>query len=120
MKMTKDKRYILTSDIIEKKLNRLALEIIENNIDEKELVFAGVRQNGMLLAKKIQKIVRKYADVKVELLAVNFDKERPGQIDLSPADNFDGKVIILMDDVTNSGRTLLYAIKPFLDFHPKK
>lgn len=118
--MTKEKRYILQSDIIEKKLNRLALEIIENNIEEKELVFAGIEEKGVLLAKKLQKIVRKFADVKVELLTIKFDKAKPREIELSAKGSFDGKVIIIMDDVTNSGRTLLYAIKPFLAFHPKK
>ena len=118
--MTKEKRYILQGDIIEKKLNRLALEIIENNIQEKELVFAGIEEKGVLLARKLQKIVRKFADVKVELLTIKFDKAKPQEIKLSAKSSFDDKVIIIMDDVTNSGRTLLYAIKPFLEFHPKK
>ncbi|MCH5687973.1 phosphoribosyltransferase [Niabella sp. W65] len=118
--MSKEKRYILQSDVIEKKLNRLALEIIENNIEEKELVFAGIEEKGVLLARKLQKIVKKFADVKVELLTIQFDKAKPGEIKLSATGNFDDKVIIIMDDVTNSGKTLLYAIKPFLAFHPKK
>ncbi len=118
--MTKEKRYILQSDIIEKKLNRLALEIIENNIDEKELVFAGIEEKGVLLAKKLQKTVKKFADVKIELLTIKFDKAKPQEIELSAKGGFDDKVIIIMDDVTNSGRTLLYAIKPFLEFRPKK
>ena len=118
--MSKEKRYILQSNVIEKKLNRLALEIIENNIEEKELVFAGIEEKGVLLARKLQKIVKKYADVKVELLTIKFDKAKPREIELSAKGNFDDKVIIIMDDVTNSGKTLLYAIKPFLAFHPKK
>ncbi|WP_114788981.1 phosphoribosyltransferase family protein [Niabella yanshanensis] len=118
--MAKEKRYILQSDIIEKKLNRLALEIIENNIEEKELVFAGIEEKGVLLAKKLQKIVKKFAEVKVELLTIQLDKSKPEEIELSAKGGFDDKVIIIMDDVTNSGRTLLYAIKPFLAFHPKK
>lgn len=118
--MSKEKRYILQSNVIEKKLSRLALEIIENNIEEKELVFAGIEEKGVLLARKLQKIVKKYADVKVELLTIKFDKAKPREIELSAKGNFDDKVIIIMDDVTNSGKTLLYAIKPFLAFHPKK
>ncbi|MCH5721341.1 phosphoribosyltransferase family protein [Niabella hibiscisoli] len=118
--MVKEKRYILQSDIIEKKLNRLALEIIENNIEEKELVFAGIDEKGVLLAKKLQKLVKKFADVKVELLTIKFDKAKPTEIELSVQGNFNDKVVIIMDDVTHSGRTLLYAIKPFLAFHPKK
>ncbi len=118
--MAKEKRYILQSDIIEKKLNRLALEIIENNIEETELVFAGIDEKGVLLAKKLQKLVKKFADVKVELLTIKFDKTKPAEIELSVKSDFNNKVVIIMDDVTNSGKTLLYAIKPFLAFHPKK
>ncbi|MCH5597673.1 phosphoribosyltransferase family protein [Niabella ginsengisoli] len=118
--MSKEKRYILKSDVIEKKLKRLALEIIENNIEEKELVFVGIEPSGVILAKKLQKIVKAAADVKIELLTMNFDKAKPKDIQLNTEMNFDGKVIIVIDDVTNSGKTLLYALKPFLNYHPKK
>lgn len=118
--MTKEKRYILQRDIIEKKLNRLALEIIENNIEETELVFAGIDEKGVLLARKLQKLVRKFAEIKIELLTIQLDKAKPADIALSVKGDFSNKVIIIMDDVTNSGKTLLYAIKPFLEFHPKK
>ncbi len=39
---------------------------------------------------------------------------------IDPATDFTNKVIIVVDDVSNSGKTLLYALKPFLDFSPKK
>ena len=41
-------------------------------------------------------------------------------ISVSEKINFDDKVIIVTDDVANSGKTLLYALKPFLEFYPKK
>ena len=118
--MTKEKRYILQQDIIEKKLNRLALEIIENNIEEKELVFVGIDPSGVIVAKKLQKIITASANVQIALLTMSFDKVKPQKISLSNEMDFNGKVIIVIDDVTNSGKTLLYALKPFLEFHPKK
>ena len=118
--MTKEKRYILQQDIIEKKLNRLALEIIENNIEEKELVFVGIDPSGVIVAKKLQKIITASANVQIALLTMSFDKVKPQKISLSNEMDFNGKVIIIIDDVTNSGKTLLYALKPFLEFHPKK
>jgi pyrimidine operon attenuation protein/uracil phosphoribosyltransferase len=48
------------------------------------------------------------------------DKKEPKEVTVSRAMDFTGKVIIVVDDVANSGRTLLYAMKPFLDFLPKK
>lgn len=119
-KMTKDKRYILKEDIIAKKLKRLALEIVENNLQEKELIFVGIQTTGVIVAKWLQLLIAKQSEMKVELLTMKMDKHLPKDITLSKDLNFDDKVIIIIDDVTNSGRTLLYAMKPFLLYHPKK
>lgn len=118
--MKVEKKYILRQAAIENKMKRLALEIIENNLDEKELIFVGVAPTGIIVAKELQHLVQRTAKVKIELLTMEMDKNRPGPIELSAAMNFDDKIIILIDDVTNSGRTLLYAMKPFLERHPKK
>ncbi|MFT4093791.1 MAG: phosphoribosyltransferase family protein [Niabella sp.] len=119
--MAKEKKYILQRDIIDKKLNRLALEIVENNIDEEELYFVGIETSGVILAKRLQKLVGDIKNnVKIVLLTLQIDKQKPEDILLSSEINFDEKVVILIDDVTNSGKTLLYALKPFLQFHPKK
>ena len=47
------------------------------------------------------------------------DKSRPGKVTLSEQLNFDDLHVVIADDVTNSGKALLYALKPLLDFHPK-
>ncbi len=118
--MSKQKKYILKAEIIRKKLNRLALEIVENNREERELIFAGIETNGIILAKHLKELVEGIVEVKIDLLTISLDKQKPGDIVLSHNIDFNDKVIIMMDDVTNSGRTLLYALKPFLAFHPKK
>lgn len=118
--MVKEKKYILNSDMVERKLSRLALEIVENNIEEDELIFVGIEATGVILAKRLQKLVDNYSQVKVELLTMKMDKQEPKEIVLSKEINFDNKVIVIIDDVTNSGKTLLYAMKPFLQFHPQK
>lgn len=118
--MVKEKKYILQGDVISKKLKRLAFEIIENNIEEKELIFVGIETTGVILAKWLQKLIGKLSDVKIELLTMTIDKLLPKEVLLSSEIDFNNKVIILIDDVTNSGRTLLYGMKPFLSFHPKK
>ena len=119
-KYGKGKKYILNSDMVERKLSRLALEIVENNIEEDELIFVGIEATGVILAKRLQKLVDTYSQVKVELLTMKLDKQEPNEIVLSKEINFDNKVIVIIDDVTNSGKTLLYAMKPFLQFHPQK
>jgi pyrimidine operon attenuation protein / uracil phosphoribosyltransferase len=114
------KNYILDQSVAEKKMRRMALEIIENNADEKELILAGVRESGSIVARCIQKMLAEISPVKTSLLTITLDKRQPGEVVLSQSADFNDKVIILIDDVANSGKTLLYALKPFLAYHPKK
>jgi pyrimidine operon attenuation protein / uracil phosphoribosyltransferase len=118
--MDTNKKYILSAATIEKKLIRLALEVIENNIDEKELLVVGISHNGVVLAKNIQKLVEANSTIKTKLLTLEMNKKKPAEIDLTPATDFDNKVILIVDDVTNSGKVLTYALKPFLEYYPKK
>ncbi len=118
--MPSAKKYILDQATAEKKMRRMALEIIENNIDEKEIILAGVRESGIVVARHMQELLGEISDVKTELISITLDKKEPGTVTLSKEIDFNNKVVILVDDVANSGRTLLYALKPFLGFHPKK
>lgn len=114
------KKYILDSATAEKKLRRMALEVIENNPDEKEVILAGIRENGTVIARNIRQMIAGVSSLKAELITITLDKKEPRDIQLSKTLDFDNKVIILIDDVSNSGKTLLYALKPFLAFAPKK
>ena len=114
------KKYILDSATAEKKLRRMALEVVENNPDEKEVILAGIRESGTVIARAIQQMITEISSLKVHLITITLDKKEPRDIQLSETLDFDNKVVILIDDVSNSGRTLLYALKPFLAFAPKK
>jgi pyrimidine operon attenuation protein / uracil phosphoribosyltransferase len=118
--MGSSKNYILDQQVAEKKLRRMALEIIENNQDETELILAGIRESGSVVARNIQRMIAEIADVKTELITITLDKRLPEEIVLSKSFDFNDKVIIIIDDVANSGKTLLYSLKPFLAYHPKK
>ncbi len=106
--------------VAEQKMRRMALEIIEDNYDVKELVLAGIRDNGTVVARTIQKMIGELSSITTKLITITLDKRLPKDIELSEQMDFTGKVIIVIDDVANSGKTLLYALKPFLEFHPKK
>jgi pyrimidine operon attenuation protein / uracil phosphoribosyltransferase len=114
------KKYILDQAVAEKKLRRMALEIIESNLDENNIILAGIRESGMVVAKCIQQILAETSSLQTELLGVSLDKRDPKEVRLSATMDFNDRVIIIIDDVANSGKTLLYALKPFLDFQPKK
>ena len=114
-----DKKYILTKEVAEKKIRRLALEIIEHNPDEKELILAGIRGSGTVVASCIQKSISALSSLKTKLITLTLDKKNPKEVELSEAIDFNNKTVVLIDDVANSGKTILYALKPFLSFHPK-
>jgi pyrimidine operon attenuation protein/uracil phosphoribosyltransferase len=115
-----ERKQILTSAHVAMKLRRLAYEILENNTGEKDLLLAGIKGCGLVVARQLQFILSEISSVSVRLISVDLDKEHPGVVMLSEAMELDGKVVILIDDVANSGRTLLYALRPFLECHPRK
>jgi pyrimidine operon attenuation protein / uracil phosphoribosyltransferase len=115
-----EKNYILSPEVAEKKLKRMAFEILENNFGETGFVLAGIRESGTVIAQTIQKLLNEIAGIKSELITVTLDKKNPKEVTLNKQPDFHNRVVILIDDVSNSGKTLLYAIKPFLDLNPKK
>jgi pyrimidine operon attenuation protein / uracil phosphoribosyltransferase len=114
------KNYILDEGTAARKLQRMAYEILENNLDEQELILAGIRDSGSVIARNIQQLLQQISNLKTEIIDITLDKKNPAEITLSKTMDFTNKVIVIIDDVANSGKTMLYAMKPFLAFHPKK
>lgn len=115
-----EKKYILDAVVAEIKMRRMAYQILENNADEDSIILAGIRESGSVVAKNIQKMISEISSLKTEMLTISLDKKNPKEIKLDKQIDFTDKVIIVIDDVANSGKTLLYALKPFLEYHPKK
>ncbi|TMI92367.1 MAG: phosphoribosyltransferase [Bacteroidetes bacterium] len=115
-----NKKYILDQQVAAKKLQRMAYEILENNIDENRIILAGIPENGTVIARNIQKILSEISSIKTELIHISLDKRLPKEVKLDKNVDFNNQVVIIIDDVVNSGKTLLYAVKPFLEFQPKK
>lgn len=117
---TAEKNYILDSDTAAKKLQRMAYEILENNTDEQHLIIAGIRENGHVVGSILAGLLRSLSDKTVELTSITVDKKTHASVTLDTNIDFTDKVVILTDDVSNSGKTLTYALKPILSFFPKK
>ena len=115
-----EKNYILSPEVAARKLKRMAFEILENNFGETGFILAGIRESGTAIAKRIQDLLTEIAGIHTELITVNLDKKNPKSVTLSKNLELRDRVVILIDDVCNTGKTLLYAIKPFLDSDPKK
>lgn len=98
----------------------MALEIAERNYSEPEIIFLGIKDNGTVIANKIAAALKQVFSGTVLVLELYIDKKHPGAVTITPAVDFNNKTVILVDDVANSGRTMLYALKPLLEQHPKK
>ena len=108
---------ILTQTEIDHKIKRIAYQIYETYVDDKEIVLAGITQNGYLLAQKIAQVVQHISPIKVILCEVIINKQQP-QLPITTsveADVYTNKGIVLVDDVLNSGTTLVYGVKHFLE-----
>ncbi len=115
-----EKNYILNKDGAEQKLHRMALELAEHlNGDAAKVIIIGVRNSGTVIAEKTAALLKKYIPNDIKVISLTMDKTHPTTIELSEKIDFNDLHVIIADDVTNSGRTLLYALKPLLDFHPK-
>ncbi|HMK03605.1 MAG TPA: phosphoribosyltransferase family protein [Ferruginibacter sp.] len=115
-----NKRYILSEEVANKKLRRMALQVVEQNYDAEQLVLIGIKTNGTVIAEKISGFLKEIFKGEVVVLELSMDKKKPAEIALSAKMDFTGKTILLIDDVANSGRTMLYALKPLLEQLPKK
>ena len=114
------KKQILTEEVALKKLKRIALEVAERNFNEKELLLIGIKENGIVIAQIISKLKKAVFTGSITVVALSMNKKKPTSITIEKDIDVDGKTILLIDDVANSGRTMLYALKPLLEKHPKK
>lgn len=112
-----DQKKILSNSQIKRKIKRISLQIIESNVEEKEVVLAGIEQNGFLLAKELNKMITELSNLNIKLCSLKIDKKNPlnNIITSLSSSEYKNKSIVVVDDVLNSGSTLMYAVKHFLD-----
>lgn len=113
---------ILTHEEIEHKTQRIAYQIYETFGDDEELIIAGISKNGFILAENILKKISKIMATKITICEVFIDKQNPlNPVTTSiPKEIYTDKNLVLIDDVLNSGTTLIYGVKHFLEVPIKK
>jgi len=113
---------ILNHQEIEHKIKRIAYQIFETFVDEETIVVAGIASNGYVFAEKIATILKEISPLQIILCEVAINKNNPSE-NVSTSilkENYQNKGIVLVDDVLNSGSTLMYGVKHFLDVPIKK
>lgn len=113
---------ILDQAQIKQKIDRIAYQILEDCFDEKEIIIAGIASRGYVFAQKLEKVLSKISKIKCTLVEITLDKDSNNLVASTnvPVSKCKNKTIILVDDVLNSGRTLLYGLSVFLNIPTKK
>jgi pyrimidine operon attenuation protein/uracil phosphoribosyltransferase len=120
--MTESQLLILDKTQIQQKINRIAYQILEDNLSEKDIVLAGIWDRGYKLAFRIKNVLQEISSLNVIMLRIDLEKTSSKLIastDLEES-KWRNKVIILVDDVLNSGKTLAYGLGVFLNTPHKK
>jgi pyrimidine operon attenuation protein/uracil phosphoribosyltransferase len=113
---------ILNHQEIEHKVKRIAYQIYETFVDEESIVIAGIAANGYIFAQKIAAVLKTISPLELILCEVSINKLNPNsEIKTSISEQvYQNKGIVLVDDVLNSGSTLMYGVKHFLEVPVKK
>jgi pyrimidine operon attenuation protein/uracil phosphoribosyltransferase len=117
------KTLILDHQQIQQKLNRLAYQVFEANYKEDEIIVAGIEPNGAFLAQRLAGKLKEITGKKIGLATLKVNKDNPLQSELvceKGGCEFAGKSVVLVDDVLNTGRTMIYGIKYFLEYPIKQ
>ncbi len=117
----KEKRILLLDkQRIAFKLRRMAFEIWERNCDEKEIVVIGIDGSGKVVADNLVEILREISPLKIKTITLTINKKSPLDFAYEGTENLTGKTVVLVDDVANSGKTLMYSLNCLLAYNLKK
>ncbi len=118
-----EKTLVMNQLQIKQKVNRIAYQIYEDNFSEPEIIIAGISPGGYKFSERIAAALKEICPMKITLIEVILDKDNPINETVKfsvEGKSLTGKVVILVDDVLNSGKTLIYSMKPFLEMDLKK
>jgi pyrimidine operon attenuation protein/uracil phosphoribosyltransferase len=113
---------ILNHQQIQQKIDRIAYQILEDNFEEEEIVIAGILSQGSVIARRLKTVLEGIAPFSCSMINIQLDKDSSTLQFSTDADikGCSNKVVILVDDVLNSGKTLAYGFGVFLDVPLKK
>lgn len=114
---------ILNEKQIKHRITRLAMEILENNLEETRIILAGINNKGLEFAQLLHEALKKFSDKPIVITNIRLNPADPAnnpvEIEM-PIESLAGGTIIVTDDVANTGRTMFYACKPLLATLPKR
>jgi len=114
------KTEVLDEDRILRICNRFAFQILENSIDSDVIHIIGIKEKGFDIAKIVERELKSITKKNISLSSIKIDKKNPKDSVLSDSNlNKNIDTIFLIDDVLNTGKTLIYTISFLLKFNFK-
>ena len=120
MKKDNSKNIILDYQDVENKIKRISLEILEDNIDQKNLILFGVSKNGKIIAKKIITLIKKYSKIDLELIGVEIVLNSKNVLKFDKDFKVNNRSVIIVSDVSQSAKTLQLIISYLMSEDPFK
>ena len=121
--MNENHKQILSEEAVQQKIRRMAFEVLENNLEESEILLVGVYEKGYQIAGSIKSELAKICEIPISLVRLDIDKSNPQfskiVIDV-PGEKIEGKAVVLVDDVLNSGKTTAFSLAYLLQFNARK
>ena len=117
--MDKERILVLDKERIGHKLRRMAYEIWEKNSDETGIILVGIEQGGRIVAENLASLLKEISPLQVDIVSININKKHPLNYALDFSENLSGRSVVLVDDVINSGKTMIYSLLAILSYDLK-
>ena len=113
-------KIIIDSEQFNRTLKRMTHEIIERNEDLSKIILVGIEKKGTPIAKEIKNLINIFENVDVPLEVINIgshrdDHKKIPDVEINFKENINNKIIILVDDVLYTGRTVRAAMDAIVD-----
>lgn len=116
--MSNSKTLVLNQKEVALKIQRVAWELLEKHVHDDVVYLIGISKSGYWLAKQVQKVLGDISDLQLRLVEMEVNKQHPLENEIrmdASLEEIENKAVVLIDDVLNSGKVLIYGVRHILE-----